>query len=247
MTGMLILKPLAATWSGAGTGIANLQSPSPREVWRAAGVGNSVIELDLGAAVDLDAIYLGNTNASADATWMGQTITGLGGSVSGTLFSAMPIRLAGNIRTRHPAFVRLPAPTNARFLRLTFSQSGVPLEIGVAVPALSLELPYAFGSGRMPVDTSRVVSLIDGGFGIDRGSVKALLQWRFVDLDNAALSKLWAISEDRGESAPLVVIEGPDDPPIATGVHYGLFRRFEAFEREDPANTKWAMSLEEWR
>lgn len=247
MAGLLVIKPEAATFSAGGTGVGNLGTPSPREIWVAPGAGSCAIDVDLGTPRLFDSIYLGNTNAQADAVWYAVSIGAVGGAVTDTILPPQPMQLAGGIRQRHPCFARFAAPVTHRFLRVVVEQPITALEIGNLIVGMALDEPYAFGSGRSPVDTSRVVSLQDGGFGVDRGVVKVALQWRFPDLSAASLARLWAIAEDRGESAPLVVVEGPDYPPVATSVHYGLFRRFESFEREDAAATKWALSLEEWR
>lgn len=249
MAGMLIIKPTKiAAVSTAGTGIANLTTPSPREVWVSPSITVAIgIEVDMGADVEIDSFYLGGTNARADAIFAVATITAIGGTEIDIVSPSAGIRLAGNIRNRYAGFRRLAAPVTGRYFRIGVQQPVTPLEIGNLIVGKAFEAPYAYGSGRAPVDTSRVVALPDGGFGIDRGVVKSSLSWRFVDLDNDQLDALWALAEDRGESAPLVVVEGPDYPPKATSVHYGLFRRFEAFEREDPAATKWALTLEEWR
>jgi hypothetical protein len=247
MAGMTVIKPVGYTAIAGGSGVANLSSSSPREIWVAGAAGTVAIDIDFGSVQQIDSFYLGNTNANGAATWRLESIPAVGAAASGLISPTQAVLLSGNIRLLVPGFVRLAAPISARFVRIVIDQPNTAIEIGNFVAGLALEAPYAFGAGRMPVDTSKVVSLQDGGFGIDRGVVKTMLQWRFPELDAQALARLWAIAEDRGESAPLVVVEGPDYPPLATSVHYGLFRRFEAFEREDPAATKWALTLEEWR
>lgn len=249
MAGMLILKPLPiAQVSTGGTGIANLTTPSPREVWISPSTAGGVsIDFDLGSELEVDSFYLGGTNARSDGTWAVVRRASLGGAAIDVPVATKPMRLSGGIRSRHPAFEHLAAPITGRFFSYEVNQPVTPLEIGNLIIGKAFEAPYAYGSGRQPVDTSKVVALPDGGFGIERGVVKSSLSWRFADLDNAQLETLWALAEDRGESAPLVVVEGPDYPPKAPSVHYGLFRRFEAFEREDAAFTKWQLSIEEWR
>ncbi len=248
MPGLLINKPISFVAAAAGwTGVANLDTKSPREICVAPGVGAQSIEVDLLVDQDIDCFFLGATNARADAVWTIQTIAGPGGAVTATHVNAQTMRLAGNIRSRYHCLVRLAAPVAGRYFRITINQPTTVFEIGRLVVSLAFDWPYALGGGRAPVDTSRVVALPDGGFGVDEGVVKAMFQWRFLDLSPAALAKLWQIVEELGESRTLVVVEGPDYPPLATSVHYGLFRRLEAFEREDPAQTKWAMTVEEWR
>jgi hypothetical protein len=245
--GIQIIRPIPAQIAAGGSGVANLLTPSPREVWIAPGVGAQAIDIDLSSAQAVDAFYLGFTSARADALWTIQSIAAMGAVATATHVNAQPLRLAGNIRDRFPAFARLPDPVVGRYFRVIVNQPVVAIEIGNLVVGLALEWPYAYGSGRQPIDASRVVDLPDGGYGVDASVVKASLQWRFVDLDDEALDKLWAIAEDRGEHRPLVIVEGPTSPPKATSVHYGLFRRFESFEREDAAATKWSLTVAEWR
>jgi hypothetical protein len=247
VAGLTLFRPIVANITAPGSGVANLQTPSPREIWIAPGTGAQTIDLDLQSAQDVDCFYLGSTNARADAVWTIQSIAAIGGAVTATHVNAQAMRLAGNIRTRYPAFARLPAPVTGRYFRIVVNQPTTPMQIGVLAAGLAVEWPYAYGSGRLPIDTSRVVAHPDGGFGVDPGIVKTAFQWRFVDLDETMLDKLWAIADERGESKPIVAVEGPSAPPKATAVHYGLFRKFEAFEREDAAQTKWAFSIEEWR
>jgi len=247
MPGLLIIKPVPMVVAVGGSGAANLQTSSPREIWSANAAGAASIELDLITAQDVDCFFLAATNARADAVWTIESIAGLGGAVTTTHVNAQLVRLAGNIRSRYHAFVRLPAPVNGRYFRVTVNQPTTPFQIGRLIAGLAFDWPYALGGGRTPIDTSRSAGLPDGGFGIDEGVVKAAFQWRFIDLTKPALAKLWQIVEELGESKTLVVVEGPDYPPEATSVHYVLFRRLEAYEREDAAQTKWAFSVEEWR
>lgn len=249
MAGMLIIKPIKIAPGdvvAGGSNPANMVTPSPREVWIAPG-NYTEVDIDLGLVQEFDSIYLGNTNAETGGVWAASQISAIGGTLGTSIFTTTPTRLTGSIRSRHPGFVRTPTPVTCRYLRLAIQQVSVPIQVGNLVIGKAFEAPYAYGSGRQPVDTSKVVALPDGGFGIERGVVKSSLSWRFADLDNAQLETLWALAEDRGESAPLVVVEGPDYPPKAPSVHYGLFRRFEPFEREDAAFTKWQLSIEEWR
>lgn len=246
MTGLLIISPMPATFTAPGSGAANLGTPSPREIWVAPAAGAAAIDIDLGGLREVDSFFMAATNADAATIWTVQSITAIGGSVVETHVSG-PLMLAGTIRLRPAAFARLPAPVTGRYFRIRVEHPSSPMEIGAIVLGHAFEWPYAYGSGRTPAPTSRIAPLTDGGFGVEEGTFKTIFHWRFVDLSNEALDRLWEIAEQHGEARPLVVVEGPDAPPRATSVHYGLFRRFEAYEREDAATTKWSMSLEEWR
>lgn len=249
MPGLRIVTPMAeaAVITAPGTGVANLQTASPREVWVAASTANQTIDIDMGTDVTIDSFFLGGTNALPGATWTIRQVTAVGGTTVATYLNGGLMRMPGAIRKRYSSFYRHAVPITGRYFRIQVTQGAAPaLQIGRLDIGLALEWPYAFGSGRTPIDTSRILDLPDGGFGIDRGVVKSLLNWRFVDLDDATLAKLWAIAEDRGESKPVIVAEGDTNPLQEPSLHYGLFRRFEAFEREDPAATKWAFSMIEW-
>ena len=49
-----------------------------------------------------------------------------------------------------------------------------------------------------------------------------------------------------GNRRPIVLVEGGEGSIDQDMVHYGVFERFEAFEREDPNDTRWALSMQDW-
>jgi hypothetical protein len=75
------------------------------------------------------------------------------------------------------------------------------------------------------------------------------LKCRFIGLSDALRRQLWALALDRGERKPVLVVEEPDSEDSAGAnerIHYGTFDRFEAYERRDPNDTAWALSMTEW-
>ena len=239
--------PTIAGAAGAGSGAANLLTYSPREIWTATSVGLSTIDIDLGSAQDVAGFFLGFTNASSAATWSIQKGTGLGTGLS-TIVASTGFRAADSIGPKHHGFAALAAPQNTRYLRLNVTQTGsAPLQAGILMVGKVFAAPYEFGGGRIPIDTSVKEVLPDGGFGIGEGVIKAGLRWRFIDLDAATRRELWRLVYGRGEARPIVVQEDTGEGAgLNEELHYGLFDRFEHYEREAPSQSRWALSMTEW-
>lgn len=87
MSRLMIVQPLgiAAATASRGTGVDNLRSVDPKEVWMdSAAGGTATITIDLGAAVEIDTILLGYVRGSvAGSTW----------SITGGLVSADQIAI----------------------------------------------------------------------------------------------------------------------------------------------------------
>lgn len=257
MSNVLILsganKPIAAVTASRGSGAANLQTASPREVWMDSAVGSAAtIDLDLGAVTAIDTVYLGYVSPPATgATW---TITG---GASG--YADQVIKASGALRAIDTAS-RAPARThafwtgsvvNVRYLRLSLTQpsGSAVLSAGIALvgrawrPQFNME----FGAGRRVIDTGTVAALPDGGFGTIEGVRKREFNWTLGDLSRDEADALEELLLDHGETIPLVVVEDPD---ATTGqrarIHYGLFVGLKAFERKNATQTTWQFTLEEW-
>lgn len=251
---MLLLEPyaFAATPSvsgsaGAGSGAQYMATPSPREVWLAGAAGTTVIDVDLGSARPVGGVYVGFTNAAAGATWRIQSGTGLGSGLTDMLPNGTTFRHAENSDPLHPGFAWFQAPVTTRYVRVTIVQSGAALQIGSLAIGAAIERPHELNGGRGIVDTGSKEALPDGGFGTGDGVVKAAVRWTYSDIGNADLRALWAFAKRRGERRPIVAIEYPTDAPVRSEeAHYGLFDKFEAYTREDPDATRWAMSMTEW-
>jgi hypothetical protein len=112
---------------------------------------------------------------------------------------------------------------------------------------LAFEGPQELGGGRVPIDTSVVNALPDGGFGIGEGVVKAAVKWTFVGLAPADRRDLWRRVHGRGNTRPVLVFEDlGEDGGAGEELHYGLFDKFESYDREDPGETRWGLSMTEW-
>ena len=240
-----ILAPAPATFSGSGASIGNLGTPSPREVWNAGAATFGHCYVDLGAARTIDSVFAGSWIGATDASIDIFTTTGPTNEGSVNIVATRPLSHPGATNVSRNAFVPI-APTVSRYWWLRFRSTGT-LTVGRVILGQAFERATSLGGGRQLVDPSRRTAFADGGFGIDRATVKRVVRWRFEDLDDAAVATLEAIGEDRGTSRPLVVVEHGADPVPALAIHYGLFNAFEAHERADPRETKWAFSLEEWR
>jgi hypothetical protein len=196
----------------------------------------------------VDTFFLGFTNAAAGATWGIEKATGLGTGLTSIMPAGTLMRAADSLGPRHHALAFLPVPVNSRYFRITPTQAGVtPMQAGILMLAKAFVWPYEFGSGREPIDTSAVDELRDGGFGIGEGVVKARLEWTFVDLTAVMRRALWAITWGVGKSKPILVVEQTGETAgLNEEIHYGLFERFEPYQRQAPEMTRWALSMKEW-
>ena len=250
MSGVLIVEPesISATAVSSGTGAANLLTRSPREVWVASSTAAQIIDIDLGIARPIDSFFLGATNADAAASWTISKATGLGAGLT-AIKAAGAMRAADSMGPPHHAFHRLAEPVTSRYFRLSLAQGGAdPLYVGRLIVGLAFEQWREFGGGRQPVDTGSRQSQSDGGFGTSDGVVKALFNWTFGDLTNTEINRLWGISARLGLRKPCVVVEDAD---LAEGqneaIHYGVFARFQSYERREADWGRWVFSHEEWR
>lgn len=248
-SGIGIVAPLAiaAISANNGTGASNLLTRSPREVWRAAAVGSSIIDIDLGVVTAIDTIFLGFTNATQGATWSIATMTGPGGAGLSVIRSTVALPVPNAIGPRQHGYVRLDEPVATRYLRVTVNQVGgsAPLYAGIVLVGLTIERPYEYRAGRVALDLSKKTELVDGGFGVSEGAIVSSYRFTLSGLTDAQVEELWQIVMSIGESAPLLVVEGHDSLRFSH-LHYGLFQRLEPFEREEPEDTRWGLSIRDW-
>jgi hypothetical protein len=77
--------------------------------------------------------------------------------------------------------------------------------------------------------------------------MKTSFKWRFIDLQDGELEDLYDLAWNLGVSRVVVIAEDIDAAPrTASSVHYGLFGKFEAYERTAPRDSSWALSMTEW-
>lgn len=251
MSGVLIIKPepIAALQASAGSGAANLATYAPKEVWVATDTAIHWIDIDLGKVSTVDSFCLAYTNATADAVWAIHTISRVGDTQQSVAQSGwLTMRAGDSLGPRHHAFVRLPAPVTARYFRFIIDQGGAtPIYVGALVIGRAFEKFRERGEDRTLVDTGTRNDLPDGGFNMGDGVVKAQFSFSFVDLTDVERNQLYAIKRDRGLRKPVVVVEDAD---LSEGrneaIHYGVFDRFQPYERVNPRKSRWAGSVLEW-
>lgn len=251
MSGVLIIKPepFAALSATGGAGVGNLATPDPKEVWVAPNADVHWIDIDMGRELAIDSIGLAYTNATVDAQWAVHAIHAMGDQgtpIAGTAW--MTMRAADSLGPRHHAFVRLPQPFTSRYFRVFVDQGGAtPLYAGALVLGFALELYRERGADRNLIDTGIRNDRPDGGFNIGDGVVKTQFAFSFIDLTDAERNRLFAIKRDRGLRLPVLVVEDAD---LTEGqneaIHYGVFERFQSYERINPRKTRWAGSVLEW-
>lgn len=251
MSGLGIIAPTPIATVAVSSGSAsrlNMLTPSPREVWVTGSVAAVDIDIDFGVAVQFDRIYLGGTNlpAGVGATLNRASAMGGGFTYEGAVAA---VRLTDSPGPRFQGLIIRPAGPATRYYRITLFWTGAQvLEIGVLAAGVLTARPYTYGSGRQLIDTSRRTELIDGGFGIEEGVSKAAFRWRFIDLSDEQVEQLWNLVYARGSRRPVIVIEDASVAlPRDSQVHYGLFDKFEAYERNSPGDTSWGMAMTEWR
>lgn len=247
--GIGIVAPVAITsvTVSNGTGGANLLTPSPREVWRAAAVGSSSIDIDLGASTSVDTVFLGFTTATPDATWSLATMTNSSGAGLSPIVGVRALPVPGAIGQRQHGYMRLDMPVSTRYLRLTITQVGgiVPMSAGILLVGRTIERPYEYRAGRVALDLSKKTELVDGGFGISKGAIVSSYRFTLSGLTDEQVEELWRIVMAIGESAPLLIVEGHETVRFPH-LHYGLFQRLEPYEREEPEDTRWGLSIRDW-
>lgn len=248
MRGLTILRSLsgAAFTNIAGSGQAYLLTPDPKEVWDAGATGTFRHDIDFGSDREFDTVYLGFNNAAAAATWRADRDLVGGGSAA--LFDETPMRVGGGNGPRYHSLALLPAPVSAQTVRLHLTQpeGAAPLQAGILMVGKRFEHPYEFKAGRKPIDLSERVDLSSGGFGFGRAAIKSSFRFTFSDLDDTELEALWNEVMMVGTSAPVMMVEGGEGAVSHNQLHYGVFERFEPYEREDPADTRWALSMTDW-
>ena len=195
---------IAAIAANRGSGAANLLTASPKEVWADTADGSAVqINIDFGAAVPVDTVYLGYVSPpAAGATW--QASGGLAGYTDLTVFTSRALR-AVDSATRAPTRTHALWTGSAqtiRYLRMTLSQpaGAGPLRAGIVMAgkAWRPQFNMEWGSGRRVIDTGTVAQLPDGGFATIEGARKRSFDWTLGDLSRAETDELEDLLLDHG-------------------------------------------------
>jgi hypothetical protein len=255
MEQMIIVEPFELTHQAVpgytisrGATPENLVTPDPREVWVDTGaIGDYIIQIDFGVAVDWDTIALINITALPTAIW---NISG--GATSGQVLyqanQAMRMASEDGISATGPALYWSPTIKNGRYITLIINAGGPPINsIGGLVIGKSWKptQPREQGAGRPPQDSGVRTRLDNGGLATVPGSLLSGFKWVFGDLDQADLKRLWGIFRRRRTTEPMLLVEAPDEG-YAEGLHYGTFVDLEAYERLDTSKSRWAMVFEDW-
>ena len=194
----------------------------------------------------VDCFFLGGVTAPVGTAWAVQQATGMGTGLNGIAFGN--IALPGATGSPYQSALTLAAPVTGRYFRVVLTPaSSAAVSIGNLCIGAMFKHPYAYGSGRPLIDSTRRSELFDGGFGVDEGTIKLGFRWRFVDLSPARADELMAELLQLGIGKPIVAIEDVDIALRTTALHYGLFDKFEPWERANPVDTVWALSMTEWR
>jgi len=245
-----IVKPIPYTVTGGVmVGAQRVATPSPKEAAIAVGsYGNNdiLVGLDFGADVQIDTLIVGYIVNSLPLLEIryGAT-TGVGGviaNVSAALGDGLP-----------PYFylVTLPTPVLARYIEIRPAPGTTTapyFTVGVVAAGLAVMPFYGreWGAGRTIDDASNVERLFGGGFGIDQGAITTGYQWTCGDLQPEEVVSLYRIARSVGVSRSILVIEDDDAPAVGERIHWGLFRKLEAYERLDPSNTRWSFQIWDW-
>lgn len=229
----------------AGNGdIDYLLTPDPKEVWQAANPV-STIDIDLGEVRSIDTIFLGFTNASATTTWRADATTSMAGANPSPIFNAIALRVPG-AGPRYHGLQLLAAAIQTRYLRITITHDAAGFQAGCIMVDERIEHPYEFKSGRRPIDLAERVELSGGGFGTGDGAVKSGFRFTVAGLDDDELLELYRSIMAIGLKKPALAVEGGEAVIVHEQVHYCVFERFEAYEREDSADTRWGLSIVDW-
>ncbi len=247
---LLVIEPyaIAVADMAFGSDEENLLDPDPKMVWRGGAAGYYNCDIDLGAAVSVDSFFWGFTNAD-DAQMEVFSATGMGtGLVSVSAIS--DVKAADAVGSRPHGFRHLPTPVTSRYWRMTYRTiSEAEALIGILILGLAVQTEWGpeWGKGRRVIDTGQATPLRGGGFGIEEGAKKANFRWTFGDLTDAETQALYAMQLRLGQTSPLLVVEDPDATVGRNeGIHYGLFRNLQQFERREPQATKWQLEIEQW-
>lgn len=244
MSVLAIMQPLpVAAIGGTLEGVQRLLTPSPREAAVSAG-GDRTIDIDLGAVVSFDVIWIGYVNATAGG------FTATCGAADFTSIALPAIAIApSRLKRRRHYLASLPAPVAARYIRISCPATPAGLELGVLAVGLAIRpaLGHEWGSGRFVVDTGTATRLAGGGFGLRRGARAGGWQWTLADLDDNEADAIYGLQLAVGSSAPVLVIEDPDATAgLNERIHWGILTKLSESERRAIADTKWDMRVEDW-
>jgi hypothetical protein len=248
--GILIVEPQPIAQT-SGAAASRLITPNPKEAIAvpANQVGVS-FDLAFGRTVTFDTFYIGYHGAPAGsgAVALFQAIDGIGGTVTGNYTGNVSMEPTGYGPPYHTV-ARLAAPVSAAFLRVVINGNGAGFNVGTFAYGLAFQTEYGEerGGGGLIEDTGSVERLFGGGFGIDEGVATTGYQWSFGDLQDAERRQLFQIVKRLRTTRSFLMVENPAQTEgLNERIHWGNLRKLEAYERIDPRNSKWSLSMWDW-
>lgn len=245
--------PIVSLAANRGTGVANLLTPDPREVWLDSAVGSEMfIELDFGIDVIIDTVFLGCLlSAHPGATWA--MSGGLAAYDDWMIKDYGPLRVPDRNWARRAMSHALWVGTEQllRYLRIAIIQpdGASPLSIGALIAGNRFQPRYnkEWGSGRGVKDTGTVTRLASGGIASVEGVRYATYSWTLGDLSEDEADRLFELQLDRGESRPVLVVEDPASTAgLRNRIRYGALTALRTFERRNAVQTSIQLSMEDW-
>lgn len=242
MSNVAIMRPLAATVAGNMTNASRMATPDPKEVAYSAGGAARTIDLDLGAAQNVGAIYLGGVS--------GTTAFAVTGGAGGYTESALGNILVAPKRTATAPrqYLLTFAPASLRYIRLSAALAdGFEVGVATALERFTPTYNHEWGASRTLLDTGSAQRLISGGFGINKGAVVPGWTFTLGDLLDDEREVLFDMLRKVGETSPIVIAEDPDvTADLDARLHYGIFQRIGGYERPSLGITKWALTVADW-
>lgn len=213
--------------------VTNLQTVQPTEKWRTASMSDTYFDVDLGAAVPVQALALVATNLTATATVRIRlsTVSAGAGDVAdtGVVSAGVLSAPAGLIEAPANALHILAAAQTARYARVTLADAALSsyIEVGraflgpVFAPARNFDLGWSLGWE----DSSRVQESEGGQEFVDEGAMRRVLNLSFRRASEAeATGELWALLGGVGLRQDVLAVPRPDSTTLAREWIWGRLR-----------------------
>lgn len=251
--------PIAAIASAgtvAGVNPSFLLTPDPKEAMTAAYTANgqnTTLNVDMGATTILNTAFLGYTNLPVSAAFS-MAVYAANSSYTPT---------GGALATVNPADTILYSPRPHLFAQFSDTASrywviqindltggALAAQFGTLAvgKAFTPSRGREYGSGRGIDDSGSASRNPAGGFAIDPGAITPNFGWTLGDLTDSEVQTMYAIAMDRGETNSVLIVEDSDNSYAGLGdrIHWGLFGKFERYERFAPGATRWGLSVMDW-
>jgi hypothetical protein len=245
---LIVIEPVPIVAVTTGGGVAepgNLATSNPREAASSSADG-SFVTIDLGQAYLVDTVFVGYIYGGGAALTAQFGV----GSVD-TQGPSLPLANTTRLQRRGPvarhAFNRTAAPVNTRYVQISGISAG--MTIGVVAVGLAFEPTYGaeIGAGRPITDTGLAERLKSGAFGNDPGVRVSGYAWTLGDLQEVDRDRLFDIVMNVGTTESVLVAEDPDlTAGLNERLHWGQLGKLETYERVDPLNWRWALSIGDW-